>query len=270
MNYLFYIILFVFGTIIGSFLNVLVLRFNTGLSFVNGKSKCFSCGTHLKWFDLIPLLSYVFLWGKCRYCQSKISVQYPFIEFITGILFALTFWKIQTINITFILTLAIMSLVVAISVYDLKHKIIPDSFVFTFAGLSLALLIYQSFLSGVFGTHFLLSLIAGPVLFIFFFLFWFFSSGRLMGFGDAKLALGVGWFLGMTFGISAIVLAFWIGAVVSLVLILFQKLKIFHGQFTMKSEIPFAPFIILGLLIEFFLHFDVIQSGVLIEIIKNV
>jgi len=90
-----------------------------------------------------------------------------------------------------------------------------------------------------------------------------------MGLGDAKLALGVGWFLGMVYGISAIVLAFWIGAIVSIVLILFQRLKISSRKFTMKSEIPFAPFIIFGLLIEFFLQFDVVQSGALLDLLKG-
>lgn len=270
MDYLFYIIFFVLGSIIGSFLNVLVLRFNTGLSFINGKSKCFSCGAYIEWYDLVPIISFLILGGKCRNCQSKISIQYPLVEFVTGLLFALAFWKIAEINVVLILVLAILSLLVATSVYDLKHKIIPDEFVFSFCGLSLLLLLYNTFISGLWGTDFLLSLSAGPILFLFFFLFWFLSSGRLMGLGDAKLALGVGWFLGMVYGVSAIFLAFWIGAVVSLILILFQKLKISSRKFTMKSEIPFAPFIILGLLIEFFLQFDVIQSHTLIEIIKNV
>jgi leader peptidase (prepilin peptidase)/N-methyltransferase len=270
VNYLFYIIFFIFGSIIGSFLNVLVLRYNTGLSFVRGKSKCFSCGVNIEWYDLIPILSYIFLGGKCRNCQSKISIQYPIVEFITGVLFVLAFYKIGEIGVVLFSVLAILSLLVAITVYDLKHKIIPDGLVFSFVGLSLFLLLFKTFLSGVWGIDFIISLLAGPALFLFFFFFWFISSGRLMGFGDAKLALGVGWFLGMVYGISAIVLAFWIGAIFSLTLLAFQKLKISGGKLTMKSEIPFAPFIIIGLLLEFFLQFDVTQSATLIEVIKNV
>src|SRR3989344_4234135 len=89
---------FVFGAIIGSFLNVIILRYNTGLSQKNsigfsGRSHCFSCGKNIKWYDLVPVLSFLFLKGRCRHCKSKISIQYPLVEFITGILFLATFLK---------------------------------------------------------------------------------------------------------------------------------------------------------------------------------
>jgi prepilin signal peptidase PulO-like enzyme (type II secretory pathway) len=77
---------FVFGSIIGSFLNVLILRFNTGATF-GGRSKCFSCGRELRWYDLVPILSFLFLRGRCRFCKSKISLQYPTVELITGLIF---------------------------------------------------------------------------------------------------------------------------------------------------------------------------------------
>lgn len=270
MNYFFYIAFFIFGTIIGSFLNVVVLRYNTGLSFVKGKSKCFSCGAEIEWYDLIPVLSYMFLGGKCRYCQSRISIQYPIVEFVMGLIFALSFWKIGFIGFNLLISLFLFSLLVAIAVYDFRHKIIPDGMVFLFAGISLFYLIYHAFVNNTFNLLFIWNILAGPILFLFFFLIWFISSGRAMGFGDAKLALGVGWFLGISSGISAIILAFWIGAFVSVFMIILQRLKITHGKLTIKSEIPFAPFIISALFVEFFLNFDFARLEVLFDISKNV
>ena len=86
-----YALIFVFGTIIGSFLNVVILRYGTGKSFAKGSSQCFSCGKKLSWYELVPILSFLFQKGKCKGCGSKISWQYPLIETITGVLFLLIF-----------------------------------------------------------------------------------------------------------------------------------------------------------------------------------
>jgi len=145
-----------------------------------------------------------------------------------------------------------MSLLVVITIYDLKHKIIPDGLVYSFAALSFVSIfgIWQAtfFIPSVW--HFL----AGPLLALPFALLWLVSRGTWMGFGDAKLALGMGWFLGLSGGGAAIILAFWIGAAVGLLLIALGrilKLFLFGKTFTIKSEIPFGPFLILGTLIAF-------------------
>lgn len=237
------LIFFIFGTIVGSFLNVLILRYNTGLSFVKGRSKCFSCGKILQSYELIPIFSFLFLKGKCSSCKSKISYQYPLVEFLTGILFFLAFLKFGA-TILFPFYLIIISILIAISVYDLKHKIIPDGMVFFFDAAAFVFLMLSP--------HSILDFWAGPMLFAFFALLWLVSSGKWMGFGDAKLALGVGWLLGFSAGIFSIMLAFWIGAIVGLSILGLERLNISKLKLTIKSEIPFAPFIIFALLLTLF------------------
>jgi prepilin signal peptidase PulO-like enzyme (type II secretory pathway) len=112
---------------------------------------------------------------------------------------------------------------------------------------------------------FYLTLLAGPVLFLPFFILWIVSNGRWIGLGDGKLALGFGWMLGLDYGLSAIVLAFWIGAVVSIFLIARERLNLKKKQLTMKSEIPFAPYLILGYAIVYFLSIDVMGLHTLIQ-----
>ena len=251
MIFINFFIIFILGTIIGSFLNVVVLRYNTGLSFAKGRSKCFSCGKTLSWYELVPLFSFLFLRGKCLSCNSKISYQYPVVEFITGLVFSLIFWK-TGITILLPFYLVAFSILIAMSVYDIKHKIIPDGMVFSFCVLALVILFINSSLSGSFILPNIWDLLAGPILASFFAFFWLISSGRWMGFGDAKLALGVGWLLGMIGGVFAIMLSFWIGAIFSLFIILLEKLNLFKWGITMKSEMPFAPFIILSVFIQYF------------------
>jgi leader peptidase (prepilin peptidase)/N-methyltransferase len=244
-------ILFILGTIIGSFLNVVVLRYNTGLSIVTGRSRCFSCSKNLHWYELVPVFSFLMLGGKCLGCNSKISYQYPIVEFITGILFAGLFFKFG-LTPMLPLYLSIASILVAMSVYDFKHKIIPDGMVYTFIALSLAVLLITHPLSELFGLPLSLDLLAAPILFCFFAFFWLISGGKWMGFGDAKLAIGVGFLLGFSGGVFAIMLAFWIGAAWSIIILLLQKIKMVNYKLSFKSEIPFAPFIILALFIQLF------------------
>src|SRR3989344_7889253 len=136
MTTLFTLSFFIFGTIIGSFLNVVVLRYGT--KSISGRSFCFSCGKTLRWFELIPLFSFLAQGGRCRNCKAHISLQYPLVEFVTGLVFVAVAWKnLQptTYNLQLYSPLSwsvvgcqllVFSLLIALSVYDLKHKIIPD------------------------------------------------------------------------------------------------------------------------------------------------
>jgi prepilin signal peptidase PulO-like enzyme (type II secretory pathway) len=256
---------FVFGTIVGSFLNVVIFRYNTGRSLVSGRSSCPVCRHELAWYELVPLFSFLFLKGRCAKCHAKISWQYPLVELLTGLTFAAIYLRyslsLPLTSYSLLFDLIIFSLLIVILVYDFKHKIIPDGLVYTFILLSfLKLLLLSPHLATrslselsdlVAGPSELSNLVAGPIMFLPFFLLWFISKGRWMGFGDAKLAAGIGWFLGLIGAISAIVLAFWIGAVVGFLLLwLFKRL-------TIKSEIPFAPFLILGVFLVYFFQIDV-------------
>lgn len=259
------LIVFLFGLIVGSFLNVVILRYNTGKS-INGRSGCLTCGHGLKAYELIPVFSYLFLKGRCSVCGSKISLQYPFVELSTGLLFLAIFFKFFDPLSTnyysdFILPTmffwTFFSLIVVVFVYDIKHKIIPDGISYT---LALMALLYRITLTdfGSLSTLSILDLLSGLILFTPFFLLWFFSKGKWIGLGDGKLALSIGWLSGFVYGISSVVLAFWIGAFVSVLYLLIFHLKGSSSNITMKSEIPFAPFLILGLIIMFFYPFDVL------------
>jgi len=267
MEYLLQIGIFVFGAIIGSFLNVVILRY--GKKSLNGRSICSFCSQQLKWFELIPILSFFLLGGKCIRCQKKISWQYPLVEIVTGTLFLLIFifftltgdHPLGVAIFNLILLWSIFSLLIIIFVYDIYHKIIPDLLVFLFSGLALANFLVFDFQG--FGFSLYNNLWAGPILALPFAFLWFVSGGRWMGLGDAKLAFGIGWFLGLIKGSSAIILGIWIGAIVGLFLVALSRVMIkkrlfFRSKnFTIKSELPFAPFLIIGLILVFFFGWDV-------------
>ncbi|MEK7081101.1 MAG: prepilin peptidase [Patescibacteria group bacterium] len=246
------LIFFTFGLIIGSFLNVVIIRLNTEKSF-GGRSACMSCQNKLRWYELIPLISFFVLKGRCRTCKTKISTIYPLVELIAGLIFAALFLKFQDLfflntlifSFTYAYYVAVFSLLVVIAVYDLRHKIIPDALSFVLGILGFIGLFF--FNSYGFYPHVpsILEFLSGILIALPLYLFWLVSSGTWMGLGDAKLAIGLGWLLGLSRALSGMVVAFWIGAIVGLSLVLFTKR---HG---MKSEIPFAPYLILGALLVF-------------------
>jgi leader peptidase (prepilin peptidase)/N-methyltransferase len=260
---IFFLFSFALGTIIGSFLNVVAYRYGTSKS-LGGRSSCMSCCQQLKWYELIPVVSYVLLSGKCRTCKSKISAQYPFVESITGLLFAMTFLKFLPIleqsPLVFVFMFSffafIFSLLMVIAVYDMRHKMIPDRLVYLFSGLSLFMIAVLYFISGSNLISLVIAILAGPILALPFALLWYFSGGKWIGFGDAKLALGMGWFLGLSGGFSAVALGFWIGAIVSLFLLAVSKYGKGKTKITRRTEIPFAPFLLIGLALVFFFNFD--------------
>ena len=269
-----YIIIFLFGLIIGSFLNVVILRFNTGQKIGNDRSKCMSCSHVLGFRDLFPLISWLSTLGRCRYCKTRISPQYPIVEFSTGLLFVLGFYHlinimlISNINfiIEFIYLMIIFSILMIIFVYDLRHKIIPNLFSYSFAIITFIHYLYFSyFVQGLDLLAFpeILNLFSGLIFFIPFFLLWFISRGQWMGLGDGKLVLGVGWFLGFTLGLSGIILSFWLGAIFALIIMFISKLNRGDQSITMKTEIPFGPFIILGTLIVYFFQIDILGLSLL-------
>ncbi|MDO8575797.1 MAG: prepilin peptidase [bacterium] len=269
----------IFGLITGSFLNVIILR--RGVRSLRGRSGCMSCGAQLSWYDMVPVFSWLTLRGRCRTCGGRISVQYPLVEAATAILFALiggwggaafittgdfgvTLVRLITLNY-----LVIAALLVAIFVYDLHHTIIPDGWVYTF----IALTFLGQFLLPFWGEYGYWLFFSGPVVALPILALWGASSirygtpGMWMGLGDAKLALGIGWLLGPAAGLLAVFGAFVIGAIISLVLLLFSSeqwksitrlltpTSISRRPawgFTMKSEIPFGPFLIVGCLIVWF------------------
>lgn len=248
---------FLFGITLGSFLNVVICRYGSGMT-LGGRSMCTSCGTHLRFFELVPLLSFLFQRGACRTCSSKISWIYPVIEIVGGVVLAWIVWMASIIEFNSIWYLigwvALNTLfhftLIAIFVYDYRHKIIPDLFSAIVACSALGLLLL-AYLDMGWSVYIYNQILAGPILALPFILLWLVSKGRWLGLGDGKLAFGLGWYLGLSYGAAAMLLAVWIGAVIGIAIIIFQYVRknINNNntkRLSLKSEIPFGPFMIIG------------------------
>ena len=234
------VFVFILGLIFGSFGNVIVSRINTGESLIFGGSRCFFCGRNLKWFELAPVISFLAFHGKCRTCGGRVSWRYPLVELSSGLLFLLIWSEPgsgQAGHNPVLTGLAILFfwLLLIISVYDLRHKIIPNPLVY----LAIAIAVIFNILNPL---YFILS---GLGLFSFFALLWLVSKGRWMGFGDAKLALAMGLFLGWPESAVALLFSFWLGAIFGLAFVFAKNLK------NLKVQIPFAPFLFTGGLAAF-------------------
>ena len=262
MDKLLYFFVFLFGSAIGSFLNVVIYRLESEEEIVKKRSHCVNCGQTLRWPDLIPLFSFFYLGGRCRYCHKKISWQYPLVELLTGLIFVLIF-KIQFLNFSqffylgfsdfsflrlinfFYFLYAACSLLV-IFVFDLRYYFIPDKVLLP---LILITFFWRGYLS--------LKTLKGSILLDWLLVFknfapYFFSAlgafafflaiilitrGKGMGFGDAKLVFLLGLILGWPKIFIALFLSFFIGSLVGLALILIKKKS-------WKSSVPFGPFLI--------------------------
>jgi len=237
-------IIFILGLTAGSFLNCVIYRLDKKESFLSGRSFCPSCKKELNVLDLIPVLSYLSLKGKCRYCKERISLQYPLVEMGTAFLFVFAFYSSSPFlglfnALTFLFLILISSFFIIIFVYDLKHFLILDKVLYpaVFITFLYRLLDYKSLLF-----NYLPVAVLATLFFLFIFLV---SRGKWMGFGDVKLAFLLGFFLGFPNVLAGFFFSFLIGAVVGVGLIIAKKSKL-------KSEVPFAPFLVIGSLIGFY------------------
>ena len=258
-----FILIFLTGLIVGSFLNCVIYRLYSEesflksrprrktFSFLRGRSFCPNCKHILTWQDLIPVLSFLILKGKCRYCRKPISLQYPLVELATAILFFLI-WQTAAFELRgFLFYSLITSFLIIIFVFDLKHYLIPDKVIYPAIAITF---LYRMFGILDFGHWDLFGnwkleignlqpllnpLISAILASTFFLLIVSISRGKWMGFGDFKLAFLIGLFLGWPNILVALFLAFFIGAIIGVGLIIF-------GKKTLKSEIPFGPFLVTG------------------------
>ncbi len=236
------ILIFIYGLLIGSFLNVCIYRIPREESIVFPSSHCPSCNTSLKWYDNIPVFSYITLKGKCRYCGDKILPQYPMIELFNALIYLLLFYKFK-LSIDFIFYALISSTLIVTTLIDLKEMIIPDSLVITLLILSI---IHKTLNYIINKTHMnLIDSIGGLILAGGIFLLIVILSKGGMGGGDVTLIGALGFVLGVKHILLTIFLSFILGGVISIFL-LATKLK------TRKDPIPFGPFIVLGFMITLF------------------
>ncbi len=257
------IFVFLLGTVIGSFLNVVIYRFNTGRG-LGGRSFCFTCRRTLSWHELVPIASFLSQRGKCKGCASKISWQYPLVEAITGFVFVSLFIKFlpdTTLMYSFswmsffplIFFTYIFCILIVISVYDYHHNIIPDTFVWLFNILAFLSLFIFTGMSYAIHLPSLWSVLAGPLIALPFFFLWWVTGGKAMGFGDVKLALGMGWLLGITGGFAAVLVSFWIGGLWGIGMLLLRK------KTTLKSHVPFGPFMCTAIFFVFLFSITITQ-----------
>jgi leader peptidase (prepilin peptidase)/N-methyltransferase len=203
-----------------------------------GRSKCPHCKEKLGVFDLIPIVSYLYLKGKCRYCNHKISPSYYILEIVTGLVFALTYFFMQELNaITMLFWLIIFSLAIAIAKYDIETQEIP---IVLSVSMGITGLILSYFLIG---NSFQNILIGGLTGFCFFYLQYYFSKGTWTGLGDADLALVIGIISGPLLLLQNLIISYILGAAVGIYLIIRYKSGL-------KTQIPFGPFLMLGLFIN--------------------
>lgn len=272
--------LFILGLVIGSFLNVVSLRYNGEHFILNprvigGRSHCPHCKKTLRWFELVPLLSFLLQSGRCRRCRARLSIQYPIIELLCGVTFVLVPWRVMTLFVTapslliwlfaglWILTFIVIILAATI---DLRTGILPDELnvalgiiAVCLAATAVALPNGGASLLGTLGNVFivpggvLVSRAIGTIVgFVFFEFLLLVTRGRGIGMGDVKLALPLGFLLGYPDILPVIGFAFIFGAIWGMSLIILKKK-------TIKGALPFCPFLGFAVAFVFFLGTPVAQ-----------
>jgi len=247
-NIFWQIAIVVLGLCVGSFLNVAILRIakeeKDWWKFTfKSRSRCPHCKKTLLWYDLIPIVSFFILGGRCRFCQKQISLQYPLVEGGTAALFYLILQKIGlSWQLAFCLPLA--AILIFLFVYDLRTMYIPDLVTWLGIGWAILFVIVQA---GVYHSYSLIfsSFAAAAIAGGFFALLVFLSRERWMGKGDIKMGIIVGLFLGYPQVLVGLFLAFLLGSAVSLVLLALKIKKL-------QSQVPFGPFLIAACWIAFF------------------
>ncbi len=220
--------LLILGLSIGSFLNVVITRLDKKKGILLGKSECPNCGHRLRWYDLIPVFSFVMLRGKCRYCKRSISRLYPTVEILTAISFAAYLIFRGLGGPGTVVDLLMISGLIAILFLDLRELVIPDKIVFP-----LIILAFVFFLSSA---EILTRLITALILGLVFAIMYLGSHGRWMGLGDAKLVFLIGLTLSYPLGALAVLLSVWTGALVGITLVAAKKA-------TLKTALPLGTFL---------------------------
>lgn len=224
---------FLIGLCVGSFLNVIIFRLDKKAGAFTGRSECPKCEKQLKWYDLFPVISYISLAGKCRYCKTGISFVYPLVELLTA--FSFIAFYISFINHPVSLAIALFDIVtisafISIIFFDYLYFLIPDKIILPLT--ILAILFNYFFRRPEFMTLLLSALFMGGI----FAIIHVVSRGKWVGFGDAKLLFLIGLALGYPLGVLSMILSVWLAALVGIVLIAL-------GRANRKTALPFGSFL---------------------------
>lgn len=237
-----YFFIFVLGTIIGSFLNVVISR-TIKKEKITGRSSCDNCGKILLWFELIPIFSYFFLGGRCSSCKAKIPIQYPLVELFCGFLFFLLFLKFGGMNI-FILIYYFLAgcFLLILFIFDLKYYLIPDNIIFLAIVISGLYNLISIFLNEKKFDDMIFSVTISSGLFLILVVI---SQEKWMGWGDVLIGLFIGLFLSWQEALVALIIAFIGGGIFAIILLIMKRKKF-------GDKLPFGPFLISGALLALF------------------
>lgn len=232
-NFVIGAIVFLFGSIFGSFYNVVIYRLPLDMSIAKGRSMCFTCKHSLGFFDLFPIFSYIFLGGKCRYCKTKYSPRYALVELLTAVLFLVAYLKFS-ISYEFLLMAVFWSMLVIVAFIDLDTMSIYDIVLIVFSGIMAVILLISKgmgIIDNLFG-----SLIGAFIYYSIYFISKMVYKQEAFGFGDVLLNASIGLVLGKAYIVISSFLSFFVGvAFIGIFSLLGKKFKI-------KQEIPFGPY----------------------------
>lgn len=251
------VFLFLIGAAMGSFALATVWRLHKGRDFLRERSECENCHHLLGVTDLLPVISWLWLRGRCRYCKKKISPDHFLIEVALGCLFIVSFlwWPVHLAGEQWILFAFWLSYLVGAAMlfmYDLRWQLLPDRILFPLIGIALLGLLYNAVIITE-DLSLILEAAAGiGVLAGFFGLLYAVSGGRWIGFGDVKLGVFMGLVLGMPASLVALVGSYYVAIIVVLPLLLIKKV-------TKKSYVPFGPFLLVSFFLSYFLSTALVQ-----------
>ncbi len=243
------LVIVIFGLVFGSFVNAYVWRFKKRKNWVSERSICPNCKHTLQAKDLVPVLSWLSLKGKCRYCKKPISAQYPAVELLTALLFALSyiFWPYSLTLLgwlAFIAWLSCLVIFMALFVYDAKWKLLPDKMILPLTIMSGVLIVLLATLQNSWLELFW-SIVSGLVFFAVFWVLFQVSGGKWIGGGDVKMSFALGLIAGSIVNVFLLIfLASVIGTFLVLPLLVTKKLNA-------RSKIPFGPLLIIATIIVF-------------------
>jgi len=239
LNHINTIIIFILGMIFGSFLNVVIYRIPEGISIIKPGSFCPECSENLKWYELIPLISYLILLGRCSHCKSKISIQYPLIELGNGLLFIILFY--YSIDIPQFIFLAILGMaLLCLVVIDFKDFILPD--VLIILSFIIAIIYFGYYEKLEILPRFYFAILTGGGLYILRMITSKIYKKETFGLGDIKLAALIGFIIGKLETFLALFFGFFIAAVIFILLII-------TGVKKRDAYLPFGPYLIFGMVV---------------------